>query len=77
MPFQRSYEGGEMIYLGIVIGIVGMMAFNFAISMLINRPGKQYNDAMRELMVEGNRLREERNAILDRIGDGIWIKGDK
>ena len=55
------------MWQGIVIGIVCVMAFNLFITVFINSNRKKYDNDMRKLMVEGNRLRHERNEILESI----------
>ena len=66
------------MWQGIVIGIICVMAFNLFITVFINSNRKKYDDDMRKLMVEGNRLRHERNEILESIVDYMrLIRGEK
>ena len=60
-----------MIYLGIVIGMVIVLAVNLLASVSV---GRRQAKTMELLMIEGNRLRFERNKILDRIADNGGVK---
>ena len=55
------------MWQGIVIGMVFMVLINFIIRTLAIPQDREHYIEMRDLMIEGNRLRFERNKILDRI----------
>ena len=66
------------MWQGIVIGIICVMAFNLFITVFLSSARKKYDDDMRQLMIEGNRLRHERNEILESIVDYMrLIRGEK
>ena len=54
------------MWQGIVIGMVIVLAVNLLASVSV---GRRQAKTMELLMIEGNRLRFERNKILDRIAD--------
>ena len=63
------------MWQGIVIGIICVMAFNLFITVFLSSARKKYDDDMRQLMIEGNRLRHERNEILESIVDYMRLTG--
>ena len=62
-----------MIWIGILIGIVAMMLTHYVVNFFLDFAGRKRGKIMVDLMIEGNKLRYERNQILDRIAD----KGEK
>ena len=57
------------MWQGIVIGMIAMMVINWIINITVIKAGRKNDTDIRNLMIEGNRLRFERNKILDRIAD--------